>query len=212
MPLVLPHSIFYHIPKTGGTWVRAAIRAAGIPANEVCGSVPQNNRPGSAYFHATPSDIRPQGRFSFAFVRHPLAYYQSYWAYKTRKGPEDFNAFDRIFMREDFSSFVRAVLGKRRGWVSGVYRRFAGPYGKRVSFIGKQERLADDLIRALTLAGEEFDEAAIRSTPPQNVSASDDLFREQCRYSRDLAEEVLEAEHEAVILYGYSACGPAFRF
>jgi len=203
MPLVLPHSIFYHIPKTGGTWVRAAIRAAGIPANEVCGSVPQNDRPGSAYFHATPSDIRPQGRFSFAFVRHPLAYYQSYWAYKMRRGPEDFNAFDAHHMHNDFCTFAWSVVRDYPGWLSDTYARYAGQDGKGVRFVGKLEQLADDLVAALRLARERFDETMLRSVPPVNEASALPGFRERCRYTRELAEAVCESEKEAMTLYGY---------
>ena len=37
-------------------------------------------------------------------------------------------------------------------------------------FVGTQENLVEDLIEALTLAGEKFDPGAIRATPPYNVS------------------------------------------
>jgi len=32
--LILPRSCFLHVPKTGGSWVKAAIAAAGIPFEE----------------------------------------------------------------------------------------------------------------------------------------------------------------------------------
>lgn len=81
-------AIFYHIPKTGGTWVRVALKEAGVKTRAVRtmgGPHPFNLK----WTHATPDTVvqsAPIGRFSFCFVRQPVAWYTSYWSFRSRKG------------------------------------------------------------------------------------------------------------------------------
>jgi hypothetical protein len=75
--LITPRMLFLHLPKTGGSWATAAMLAAGVPAV----------RPEALPFHATRRESSAYGdRFTFAFVRHPLEYWRSYWAYRMREG------------------------------------------------------------------------------------------------------------------------------
>ena len=203
MALLLPHSLFLHIPRTGGTWVRAAIHAAGIQTNEVAQSLAQKDGMLGSIKHAFLRELDDRCLFTFTFVRHPLAFYQSYWAYKMRRGPEDFNAFDAHHMHNDFCTFACAVVRDYPGWLSDTYARYAGQDGKGVRFVGKLEQLADDLVAALRLARERFDETMLRSVPPVNEASALPGFRERCRYTRELAEAVCESEKEAMTLYGY---------
>ncbi len=108
------------------------------------------------------------------------------------------------YMNANFSDFLHAVLDDCPGWLSLEYRSFAGIDGKKVSFIGHQESLADDLVHALTLADETFDEAALRATPFRNVAYAETEFKKGCQYTPALAEKVIESEIEAFTLYGYS--------
>jgi hypothetical protein len=76
-----------------------------------------------------------------------------------------------------------------------MLRRFVGRACDEMEFIGRFESLTDDLVNALQLAGEEFDENVIRNTPPVNQTSYD---RYPAVYSDGLAERVLEVEAEAV--------------
>ena len=75
--LVLPRSAFAHTPKTGGTWLRNAIKEACIPSWE------------EGETHSRIWEVSlPGPRFLFASVRHPLRWYQSMWAFGMRTGVE----------------------------------------------------------------------------------------------------------------------------
>ncbi len=51
-----------------------------------------------------------------------------------------------------------------------------GKDGKALDFIGKQENLREDLIRALTLAGETFDKKKIMKVKRVNISSGSIFF------------------------------------
>jgi hypothetical protein len=208
MALLLPHSIFFHIPKTGGTWVREAVRAAGIPANEVFGELGSVEIDRYGLFHAKPRELKVQGQFTFAFIRHPLSLYQSHWAYKCRLGPDYYNDFDRQCMSEDFGEFVRNAV-KMGPWVSSEMREYLGYDAKMVDFIGKQERLADDLVEALRRAGESFDEAALRSVPRVNESSALRQWKDRCVYTPELRTLVCENEYWMLDVLGYDETVPS---
>ena len=105
-------------------------------------------------------------------MRHPVAWYRSYWSFRSRKGARRDEKFpaDGLWS-DDFDQFVNNLLDAYpRGFVSTLYQYYTGVEGEAVDFVGCQEHLADDLVKALTLAGEDFDEAALRATRPTNRS------------------------------------------
>ena len=59
----------------------------------------------------------------------------------------------------------------------------------RVDFVGKTESLVEDLLKALTLAKEKFDESMIRLYHKQNVSRKVDI-----EYTKSQKEKILEIE------------------
>lgn len=203
MALQLPNSVFFHVPKTGGTWVRYAVARSGIETNEVIKSMKHGKIEPIYAFHAKPSQVACHGRFRFAFVRHPFSYYQSYWAY--RQILSKWNDFDRTHMHRDFSMFVRSVTNAfPLGWVSSIYRKYVGEVDHPlVDFVGKKESLIDDLITALRLAGEEFDEEAIRTAPKQNQASALDTWKPLCLLTPDLIDLLTEHEAWAMRKFGY---------
>ncbi len=190
MALALPHSIFFHIPKTGGIWVREAIRNAGIPTVEV------GERTGHAQVHNQYWQVDRKGKFTFAFVRHPLSWYPSFWSYRMLVG---WQTMDRVdpFMSLDFERFVWNVIRFDSGQLSDRYERFTGPNPGVLDFVGRTENLAEDLVKALRWAGEKFDEEKLRQTPRYNVS----LIRPDC--SDGLRKAVLRSERKALERFGY---------
>ncbi len=187
---MLPHSIFFHIPKTGGIWVRKAIENAGIPAVEVgegTGAAQQHNR----YWQ-----VDRAGKFTFAFVRHPLTWYPSFWNYRMLTGWQMTDLADP-FMSLSFEKFVWNVLRHDPGHLSKRYEGRLGPAPSVLDFVGRMENLASDLVKALRLAGEEFDEAKLLQTSRQNVSLLQPV------YSDRLREAVLESERKSLERFGY---------
>lgn len=164
MAIYTDRLIFYHIPKTGGSWVYDALRSAGVVYRDTGGSfygLPAHAAPGSV-----PPEIK--GRFAFCFVRHPLDWYSSYWRFLRQSGAK-FLINKRIepSIDGDYDASVNRMIDRYPdGFVTWLY----GLYTDQVDFIGRTESLEDDLIRALQLAGEDFDERKLRATGRVNVS------------------------------------------
>ncbi len=80
---------FLHTPKTGGSWAYAAMLAAGIRLQHP--AQPANLSPRARHYadagHPGLAEIEgPDGLFTFAFVRHPLAWWRSFWGHRMREG------------------------------------------------------------------------------------------------------------------------------
>ena len=217
MALLLPKSVFIHIPKTGGSWVRQAIRRAGVPAVEMpCmwhdgtdADWTRNKDGGRLEYghmcmHCALHDIDPKGRLTFAFVRHPLWFYRSMWSYKMNRGWEMGNGLDEKFCHDTFEGFVNKCMDMAppgMGYATSVYEWFLDNGKKTVDFVGRQESLADDLVKALRMAGESFDEEALRTTPAINASKNE--YRDKAVYSPELLALVLEKDDAAIRRFGY---------
>ena len=189
---MLPRSIFYHIPKTAGEWVRAAIARAGIPAVELGPSPnPIVNK------HNTYRTVEANGKFKFAFVRHPLQWYPSFWSYRMFNGWRTDDILDAC-MSVDFEIFVRNVLKRfPSGHCAWRYQGYIGPPPGLLDFVGKTQTLPQDLVRALRLAGEEFDEKKLLGVAKLNDSPLRPSF------SPKLRRAVLDAERKVLERFGY---------
>jgi hypothetical protein len=141
-------------------------------------------------------------KFLFAFVRQPLDVYRSYWRFKRARGWDGRNPFDVDCRADAFGRFVEQVLEKYPGWCSRMFEDYVGPRGREIAFVGRYERLADDLVTALRLGRVPFDEPTIRRHPPQNVSTWPTTDAVWCP---ELAERVRVAEAEAFERFGYAS-------
>lgn len=191
-------SIFYHIPKTGGTWVKLAMRHSGLQL----GRGKNLRRTGHPFSlkreHATPDvivDKHKEGRFSFCFVRHPVEWMRSSWAFRYRiRGVGSTAPIHKLWV-DEFQPFVLNVLKQYPdGYVTQLYQYYVGVSADGVDFIGRQENLVDALVRALTLAGEDFDEQALRSVGRRNVAAARPEMVELCALDKGIERDVLTTE------------------
>ena len=189
-------SIIYHIPKCGGTWVKVALQNAGLrygATRNIAGPHPFNLK----VAHATPDVVLPTAkvdRFGICFVRRPVPWYRSYWSFRSRKGARRDEKFpaDGLWS-DDFDEFVNNILDVYpRGFVTTLYQYYTGADCEKVDFVGRQEHLADDLVRALVQAGEVFDEAALRATPRQNRSLR--KWKRRCMLSKETQDRVASCE------------------
>ncbi len=192
---MLPRSVFFHIPKTGGTWVRQAIRNAGIPTVEV-GPSPED----AENWHSPISRVDVRGKFTFAFVRHPLGWYPSFWSHRMRRGWGRGDLLDR-YMAAEFERFMWNVIGNAPGHLSRRFEIYTGPRPGALDFVGRQENLERDLLFALSQAGEEFEEGTILATPLKNTGSN------LPGYAPDLLGAVLESESRAILRFGYACAG-----
>ncbi|MDP7069668.1 MAG: hypothetical protein QF815_04005 [Candidatus Peribacteraceae bacterium] len=196
MALLLPHSLFIHIPKTGGCWVQKAIKRSGIPYTEIGNRHDNLDRLGSV-----------PDRFTFAFVRNPLTWYQSQWSYKMKHGWQTSGNFNGAWLdsrcaSDRFDVFIRNCIEHfPKGVVSQIYHKYLGEDQIIIDYVGRQENAAEDLIIALRSAGEEFDEESIRLT--KDVNVSDPLWKNQCQYTPEFVAAVVQYEEYTLKKFGY---------
>lgn len=194
MAVILPNSVMIHVPKTGGSWCRTAIKKAGIKHKEL------NTHKGKGCRHEGISQIRKQigNRFTFGFVRNPITWMQSRWAYSMRNTQGEGDG--TLLWSGDFNTWVMNVLERQPTFVLDKTLRLVGYTCKdgewvvrqQLGFIGKTENLTDDLIQALTLAGESFDESIIRQIPPQKVCSRNQHWLPRCKYKPNVLKRVIE--------------------
>ena len=147
MGVITPNTIFFHLPRTGGTWVTRSLEEAfgeqAIKLNVDAGwPLPENG------IHVPPTRIVSPEKFTFTFVRHPWDWYVSFFQLGL---PEE----------KTWGEFVDNYLGK----YTELVKQF-----EQVDFVGTTENLYFDLCNALELAGEDFD---VGRFLPGHVNRSD---------------------------------------
>jgi sulfotransferase famil protein len=177
---------FLHVPKTGGTWVTEALRAAGVELRPV--PLPAVKR-GHGGLEAVDRRL-----FTFAFVRDPFDWYASYWRHRQKFGDWDSASPIDEFARLPFTDFVEQAAMHRPRHLTLVYERYCGPPHDPISFVGRYERLAEDLVTALTLAGEPFDDDALHAHPAVNTTDRDDS---RTAYSAEARAALIASERDA---------------
>lgn len=205
MALILPHSVCFHIPKTGGTWVRRVLQKENMVIAETC-VLGRNARATAQMAHETP-DMLPayllRNRKTFAFVRHPLTWYQSRWKWKARmrnRWNREENKLDKECGSDDFNEFILQYLHKFPGYLTRMYKRFLGEDGKRLSYVGRFESLPEDLFKIITTFEGEIDKQHLLSFPPVNVSFH---CENDASYRSDLKKALLKEEEWILRTFGY---------
>jgi len=223
-------SEFLHIPKTGGTWVREVLDRQGLIKGPVGGhehanydrvvfETHQRKRPGKQsglvrrikqIASGTQPAVSDQSKktFRFCFVRHPLAWYESWWKYMNARDWNEWgdssvaggwhpNLAINGLGSSDFNKFVCNVIDARPGYVSELYFSYAK---LGVSFIGKTESLADDLITVAEHLGLPADIEAIKHHGPVNASTTSDQAIE---WDPVVRQTLMRLELPALVHFGY---------
>lgn len=203
MAVRLPKSVYIHLMKTGGWSIRYALGRMKLNRGEI------GREHDPACLLGFPLGSRP---FTFVFVRHPLTWYRSYWAYRMEEGwkvrPHQpitgWQTFGSVLDHEcranDFERWIRNVLAYvPEGFLSRVYRI----YTDGVDFVGKVESLGPNFFQALSLAGEQFSPRQVQELPRRNVT--NPKFIAAATLPKGLAEQVLKAEAYVAERWGYDS-------
>lgn len=147
-----------------------------------------------------------------AFVRHPVAYYESVWRWLKRTRHRGRKHFARVvdhwawhphsraaeLYGPDFSVWVERILEDQPAWYTRLVEMYVGPCGGEVcDFVGRTETLTRDFLRLMHLLG--YGESL-----EQNKMELFDLPRQgESKYPRPawndgLQERMLKVEHEVV--------------
>jgi|GEM_PF-2097508 len=191
--------------KTAGSFVRTAVRSYG--GNQIHVKHPCDL---SAAKERYPGLVN-----AFTLVRHPIAWYRSYWAEKVvfgyGWGGNYLLGADERCRKDDFNEFVLASCKCYPGYLTELFSRCTGfvNHNSQVC-VGKTENVADDLIGFMTQAGEQFDSQAISRMSPVRVQASTPRVRDTCRCSKEAAEAIYESERCIFEKYGYSKAVPPY--
>lgn len=180
--------------------MRAALQNAGVPMYE--GGL-REDIARAPFVHDQAKYLNPDGRKTFAFVRHPLEFYQSYWAFRMLGAWVEQGIVDAQCRSNHFETFVCNIIGLFPGWVSDIYQHYLDTPHGTVDMVGKTTTLEEDLVAFLRESGEDFDEAALRATPRKNVSSRRPEWRRLTVYSPTLAARVCEAERVAMERFGF---------
>ncbi|WP_139052875.1 hypothetical protein [Thiocapsa marina] len=154
--------------------------------------------------------LPPDSTYMFAFVRHPLDWYESWFKYQsqdtrrwTKFGDEGrFSAWHpNSVLNElgssDFNVFVENVLSRRPGYVSELYFSFCSP---EIRFVGRHESLRKDLCEALKTGNEKYDEDLIMNESAVGVSAP---LSSPLVWDPRVRQRAVRLEYAALVRYGY---------
>ena len=207
MAILLPNSVFIHTPKTGGQWVTSALERAGLVRGK------------SGVVHATTDEIfttsnLTENKMTFAFVRHPLSWYQSMWAHRMDEqwqpidDTEWFSSnwiriwadFTKYCQSNNFNEYIAKCVDHFPG---GFLSSLFDAYTHSCDFVGKQEQLASDLITVLTLAGEDFELKQIKETPKKNIRGRQPKRRYQTIFTNESIDRIMKAENRLIRKFNY---------
>lgn len=190
------NALFLHIPKTGGTWVERALERCGIATEHAEPEKTATIRHGLLYHFKRTSS------FTFTFVRHPLSWYESWWKYQAglwqtfEPGVWHPQRVLEDCASDNFSEFIQKCIQHEPAYVSRMYEWYIGPpHWSAVDFVGRCERLREDLGTVLRTLGYEFDQQTLDSTPRAHVSSK------QCgepHWSAELKYQMEQLEAPAI--------------
>jgi hypothetical protein len=195
--LVNPRIAFFHVPKTGGQWVMAALHNGEVDCSEMkvhYGPMGLRDR------HVVPEITRRafRNRFKFCFVRRPYPWYRSYWCYRALTNHRDKQFPLDQLLGGTFEEWLELILHEYpEGFLTKMYRE----YTPGMNFVGRTERLADHLCAALSICKEPYDEGKLRATPPVNLASALPEYGDRAVASAELIARINAADHKVLEKY-----------
>jgi hypothetical protein len=207
MAVILANSVILHIPKTAGKYVRTVLDYNEIPyhqtsRNTECAGMGKTLN-GLRSSHCIPrGDTEYESRKNrLVFVRHPLTWYMSYWAFRMRFKDTDKqwmywrwdSEFDQRCGDDDFNAFINKVLYMYpHGFLTAFYKH----YTDEASWVGRMETVDRDLWMFL----HSFERVESISLPGVKVNLS---HHDHIKYTKRQAMDMMDAESDVVSAYEY---------
>lgn len=157
MAIYLKNTMFIHIPKCGGRWIRNMMenhvngyRYSGDPIYDA---------------HDSPDN---QGKTVFCFVREPATFAHSLWHHRAKKKAnkhghkfnwQEYIRLEKECQSEDYQTFMENVASNKDA-VADYYNHYVGKYDNVI--FGKMENLAEDFLNILVANNEDIDYDAIK--------------------------------------------------
>lgn len=185
MCIILANSVFVHIPKTGGSWVRKTLNLNGLIIEK-----------------KAQHEKRPNGQNLFAFVRNPISWYRSKWSYTTRITPNRMSYLGKHFENEDelqrdnFLTWFNKIPPKA---FEKAMQKWLGRNLNRIKIIGKTENLQEDLANII----KKYEGFDLQLFPKkQNVSRA--KRKEIAIYTEKEIKKIIKHNERFMTKFGYS--------
>lgn len=196
MSIRLANSVFVHIPRTGGMWLRHVVDRVGLPHRILSGDLEA---------HLPLSQLPEAWRAlpSFGFIRHPLAWLRSRWSHaRSLRTPEEYRFYGlhRRFdacVRPTFRDTVARIVETEPGLTSRTFATML----RGVTHVYRTEDLPTAAFEALArLEGLTWaDWESMLAVPPINGTSGLDAYREEIEsLPPDLERRFLQGEQEAL--------------
>lgn len=164
MPFIIDNKVaFIHIPRTAGTWLVEACRAAGV-------HVKREHRQHADYMEAI--GFIPDGMPVFAVTRPAAGWLYSWYCSTAAGGWRGWHNATNCLMRyraDAWEEFLAKYEAEGAGEVTAIWHAYLGPtVGAEMELLA-QEDLPDGLWRLLDRHGIDADRQAIRDYPRTGV-------------------------------------------
>ena len=190
--------LFIHMPKTGGMWVTCVLKYLASSAylfGEKHDSFPDLYKYGNESFF--------QDKYTFVFVRHPIYWYMSRWAFRLKvDGWDMVHCLDYNCASNDFNQFVRNVHKKYpKGWFNTEKKYFVDNVPK-LDFVGRTEYIRQDMKKILKSINIVDYCDVVDESEVMNSSDIDGMQSSRfVKYTRETMDMVLNSNEEFINKY-----------
>ena len=204
MAFVTDKTLFIHVQKTGGMTVRRTLYQL-RPIGRESGDAEGERHIGLPELRATHPGIEA-GRLSFGFVRNPVSWLVSRWAFAVETGYpvhiKHRGSAAAVWMAacwsDNFETFIGNVLDRYPGIATQTMFRMLGLWSEKpVDRVGRTEHLAQDLASILVEAGEGNIDIAAR------VNGTSRAIRDSVTIAPMMRSHIMQAESKLCDRFGY---------